>query len=66
MVERITSAVLQLESFPELGARIVGWGREDLREIIVGNYRVIYRLTAKTVYIVTVIHAARSYPSDAN
>jgi len=30
-----------------------------LREVIVGNYRVIYRLVGNTVEILTVIHSRR-------
>jgi len=34
-------------------------GRDDIREIILGNYRVIYRITPDEVEILTIYHGAR-------
>ncbi len=58
MVDRIRRAVERLRQFPASGTRVHEWDRPDLREIVVGNYRVIYRLDEKAVVILTIIHAA--------
>src|SRR4051794_20633482 len=58
MVERLRKAVERLSRFPGSGTRVHEWDRPELREIIVGNYRVIYRLRDECVEILTVIHAA--------
>jgi len=63
-IERITSAVAQLRTFPERGSKVEKWDRDDIREILVGNYRVIYQIAEKTVYIVTIIHSARQLPGQ--
>lgn len=34
------------------------FGVDSLREIIFGNYRVVYSLTDDDVYVLTVIHAS--------
>jgi len=39
------------------------WDREDVREILVGNYRVIHRVQQDGVTILAVIHAARQLPN---
>ena len=59
MVDRLRKAVERLGQFPGSGTRVHEWNRPDLREIVVGNYRVIYRLNDEIVEILTVIHAAR-------
>ena len=54
-VDRISS----LESFPKAGRIVPESDREDVREIIDGNYRIIYRLLHDEVQILTVHHSAR-------
>jgi toxin ParE1/3/4 len=63
-VDRIRIAVERLKRFPGSGTRVHEWDRPELREIVVGNYRVIYRLGDRTVEILTVIHAASQLPDD--
>lgn len=58
MVSRIKTTVERLRQFPASGASVLEWNRPELREIVVGNYRVIYRLGDRVVVILTVIHAA--------
>ncbi|MBS0260457.1 MAG: type II toxin-antitoxin system RelE/ParE family toxin, partial [Planctomycetes bacterium] len=43
---------------PQAGSRVPEWDRDDIREIFVGSYRVIYRYDVD-VEVVAVIHAAR-------
>jgi plasmid stabilization system protein ParE len=64
LVQSIRAAVNQLTSFPELGGVVEDWGRDDLRELIVGNYRIIYRLFRREIRIRTVVHAARMLPEQ--
>ena len=48
-----------LESFPKVGRIVPESNREDIREIIHGNYRIIYRLINDEVQILTIHHSAR-------
>ncbi len=53
------------ESFPRhplLGAVVPEYGREELRERLFQNYRIVYRVRAEAIEIVTVTHAARLLP----
>lgn len=59
LVERIVAAVDRLEAFPLLGRVVPEVGDESLREVVYGNYRIVYRLKPEVVEIVTVFHAAR-------
>jgi toxin ParE1/3/4 len=58
-IDRIKKAVESIPRFPDAGSRVPEWDRDDMREIFVGNYRVIYRADADVV-IIAVIHAART------
>lgn len=57
--EKMLAKVELLETYPNLG----GWIAEDdtrtYREVLQGNYRVIYRTDGDAVYLVAVHHAAR-------
>jgi plasmid stabilization system protein ParE len=47
---------------PGLGRRVPELDREDIREAIVGNYRVVYHVEAKTVVIWTIFEGHRLLP----
>lgn len=63
-VEKITSAAKRLGRFPQLGAVVPELSGLVYRQIIVGNYRIIYRVSKdeSQVFIMGVIHASRSLP----
>ena len=63
-IDKLFTAAERLESFPYLGGVVEKWNREDLREILVGNYRLIYLVTAEEVTVLTVMHAARRLPDQ--
>ena len=61
MIERILDAVEDLGNFPNMGPRVTGVRHKGvlLRQLLVGPYRVIYRLKYDRVIILGVIHGAR-------
>jgi addiction module RelE/StbE family toxin len=60
-LERIIDVTKYVEKNPRIGRIVPEVGRNDkIREIIFGNYRIIYKLTnTVTVYILTVHHSAK-------
>jgi plasmid stabilization system protein ParE len=58
-VESVFQRVAQLTAFPTSGRVVPELGREDVRELIHGNYRIIYRMEKKAVLILTVRHGKR-------
>ena len=55
----VLAAVAQVAGFPHSG-RIVPEAQDpSLREIVLGNYRIIYRVRRELVEILTVYHGAR-------
>jgi plasmid stabilization system protein ParE len=57
-------AVRGLEHFPQSGRVAVDLERGDLREILYGSYRVVYRVEPGFVRILTVRHLRRAPDPD--
>ncbi|MGH7378730.1 MAG: type II toxin-antitoxin system RelE/ParE family toxin [Candidatus Methylomirabilales bacterium] len=57
--DRVFRVTDRLARFPRSGRVVPEIGREDIREILVQSYRVIYRLLSDEVEILTVHHGAR-------
>lgn len=58
--ERIILAIDRLKTFPKLGRVVPEYQDPDVRELIVGNYRVVYRVHGGRVGIAAIAHAAVS------
>ncbi len=58
-VRRLRKSVERLRDFPFSGEVVPEIGRDDIREVIQGVYRVIHRASDKRVEILTVFHGAR-------
>ena len=62
-VQRIKLSAHSLIRLPESGSLLPEEGFPSLREIFVGNYRVIYHFDGRdTISIVRVVHGARLLP----
>jgi len=57
-------AVERLEKFPESGRIVPEINRRNIREVIQGRYRIIYRVEAKQVAILTIRHVRQRLSSD--
>ena len=60
-LQRILDITKYLENNPRIGRMVPEVGKNDkIREIIFGNYRIIYKITSSnSVHILTVHHSAR-------
>jgi toxin ParE1/3/4 len=59
LADRITQALDNLETFPRLGRMVPDYQDEAIRELIVGDYRVVYRLVGDEVRIIAVLHGSQ-------
>ena len=62
-VERILASIDLLEQFPLRGRQIPERPREDLRELIVRPYRLVYRV-GEAVKILTIFRGSRLFPTN--
>ena len=56
----IRRAVGRLQTFPRSGRVVAELGDPDIREVIVGTYRVVYLLRSIRAEILTVFHGAQN------
>lgn len=62
--KKIEAKVSRLARFPASGRIVPELEDESIppREIIIGDYRLVYRIHHKTIEIVTVFHGMRQFP----
>ena len=58
-IEKIISRVDQLETHPESGRMVPEYNSNSIKELIEGNYRIIYKINSDFIGIVRVHHSAR-------
>ncbi|MPM22403.1 hypothetical protein SDC9_68856 [bioreactor metagenome] len=59
VVERIFDAVEKLSRFPNIGREVPEADNPNIREILLNNYRIIYKADEDYVLILTIVHGAR-------
>jgi len=57
--DRILTAVERLHRHPSLGRVVPEYGDRRLRELIVGSYRIVYRVAGKSLAVIAVVHGSR-------
>jgi plasmid stabilization system protein ParE len=60
----IFQAVDRIAEFPKSGRMVPELDNPTVRELILGNYRLVYRLKAKCAELLTIYHGARLLDPD--
>ena len=63
-VETLFDKVQLLKSSPKSGRIVPETHREDIRELIYGNYRIVYRVGEKMVSVLTIRHGKQILPLE--
>lgn len=61
-VRRLFASVERLRMFPESGRMVPERRSPELREVISGRFRIVYRRGAETVEIATIFRGSREFP----
>jgi toxin ParE1/3/4 len=61
-INTIFSKVERLKSSPEVGRIVPEISNKQFRELIYGNYRIIYRIEKKQISILTIRHGKQILP----
>lgn len=62
--ERILARPSQLIEHPLSGSVVPEFGRDDIRELFVYSFRIVYRLADYEVRVLTIIHGSRQLTRD--
>ena len=63
-VDTLFEKVSLLKSLPETGCIVPETHRDDIRELIYGNYRIIYSVDKKRICVLTVRHSRQILPTE--
>jgi len=63
-VETLFDKVQILKSSPKSGRIVPETGQEDIRELIYGNYRIVYRVEKNNISVLTVRHGKQILPLE--
>jgi len=63
-VEQVFKKVGFLHSSPKMGRMVPEIEREEIREILYGNYRIVYHLSVRNISILTVRHGKQILPEE--
>jgi toxin ParE1/3/4 len=61
-IKTVFLKVEQLKSSPEIGRIVPEIGNNQFRELIYGNYRIIYRIETEQISILTIRHGKQILP----
>jgi plasmid stabilization system protein ParE len=62
-ISRLATAARSVETFPRLGRRVPEAKSDDVRELIVGSHRLMYRIETARILVVAVVHGSRDLGS---
>ena len=65
VAERLFASVRRLTKYPQSGRIVPELDDASLREVVDAPYRIVYRVGVESIEILTVVHAARRFPTDA-
>ena len=63
-IDTVFSKVESLEVSPAIGRIVPEIGNEQFRELIYGNYRIIYRFYKRQISVLTIHHGKQILPVD--
>src|SRR4051794_3533677 len=63
-LNRLRASVARLKRHPDIGSILEEANHPDIREILFGNYRIVYQHSGRRVTVLTVLHGSRQLGPD--
>ncbi len=64
MVDRLTLGAIRIAQSPRTARKVPEFNRDELREILIRPYRLIFRIEGKSIRVLTVMHFRQLLPDD--
>lgn len=61
-IERLSQTARRAARFPMAGRVVPEAGRPEVREVIVGTYRIVYLVSSNEVWVLMIFEGHRSWP----
>lgn len=58
-IEKIIERGKQISTFPNSGKKVPEYDNPKIRQVIEGNYRMIYKIENDIVQVLTIVHGSR-------
>ena len=62
--QRITDRAVAAARMPRSGRKVPELDRDDIREVFVGRYRIVYRIERTMILVVSVFEGSMQLPAD--
>lgn len=62
--KKILVLVEKLKDFPSIGRIVPEYNDPEIRELIYQNYRIVYKISEKVVYLLLITHCSQELPSS--
>jgi len=62
--DRLRKRAWAVAKQPRAGGQVPEIGRDDVREVLVGNYRIVFEIHKSEIRVLTVLEGHRLIPSD--
>lgn len=59
-VYEVRSASLSLQEFARIGRVVPETSNNNIRELLIGNFRLIYKIKTNEIFILALVHGARN------
>jgi len=66
MVDRLTLRAERIPSAPRVGRKVPEFNRDELREVFVRPYRLIYRIDPDSIWVLSILHFRQLLPEGLN
>ncbi len=63
-VGRLQRKAREAITAPRVGRRVPELGRDDVRELLLRSYRIVYRIRESEIRVLTVFEGHRQFPAD--
>jgi plasmid stabilization system protein ParE len=64
-IDRLRKRARSAAAAPLAGRHVPEVERDDVREVILGAYRIVYRVLARSIHVLTVFEGHRQFPKEA-
>ena len=65
-VEKLREQARRVASTPMAGRRVPELGRDDIREVLLRHYRIVYRVEPHGILVLTVFEGHRLFPTSGS
>ena len=64
MIDKIVTSTEKLERFPDIGRVVPEIGDDNVKELFVYSYRILYEITPDRIEVLAIVHGKRDFPKD--